>query len=70
VEFDVTPIALVAFVFLVNVSNPVEGLDLHQVRGIFSGTIRDWRDFGGTPNRSSRISGTRPPGARCSWSAS
>jgi phosphate transport system substrate-binding protein len=47
VTFDIAPIALDAFVFLVNASNPVKGLDLEQVRGIFTGTIRDWSGVGG-----------------------
>jgi len=47
VEFKITPIALDAFVFLVNAANPVEGLDLGQVRDIFSGAITDWAEVGG-----------------------
>lgn len=48
VEFDITPIALDAFVFLVNASNPVQGLDLDQVRDIFAGNLTVWAEVGGS----------------------
>ena len=47
VEFEIAPIALDAFVFLVNAANPVEGLGLGEVRDIFSGAITDWAEVGG-----------------------
>lgn len=36
-------------VFAVNRANPITGLSTDQLRGIFSGTIRDWAAVGGTP---------------------
>ena len=36
-------------VLIVHPANPVTGLSQDQLRGIFGGTIRDWRDVGGTP---------------------
>lgn len=47
VEFDVRPFALDAFVFLVNVQNPVENLGIENVRGIYTGKIKDWSALGG-----------------------
>jgi phosphate transport system substrate-binding protein len=44
-----TPIAREAFVFLVNAQNPVTGLSLEQIRGIYGGKISDWREVGGAP---------------------
>ena len=47
IEFEYTPIALEAFVFLVNEENPVEGLTQDQIRAIYSGQVTDWTDFTG-----------------------
>ena len=48
VGFDVSPIALDALVFVVNVANPIEGLTMNQVRDIFGppGT-KSWNALGG-----------------------
>jgi phosphate transport system substrate-binding protein len=43
----VTPIALDAFVFLVNEANPVESLSLEQLRDIYQGKITNWSEVGG-----------------------
>lgn len=42
-----TPIGREAFVFFVNSENPVEGLSLEQVRGIYSGALTNWSQVGG-----------------------
>ena len=47
VELEITPIALDAFVFLVNETNIVDALDLDQVRAIFNGSVTNWSDLGG-----------------------
>jgi phosphate transport system substrate-binding protein len=47
VGLEVEAVALDAFVFLVNDANPVEGLTVDQVRGIYSGQITDWSQVGG-----------------------
>lgn len=47
VAFDARPIALDAFVFLVNPQNPVTTLTLDQIRGIYSGQITHWKQVGG-----------------------
>ena len=41
------PVALDAFVFLLNPGNPVETLTIEQIRGIYSGRIVNWREVGG-----------------------
>jgi ABC-type phosphate transport system substrate-binding protein len=47
ITLDVRPFALDAFVFLVNVKNPVRSLSVAQLRGIFTGRTRLWRALGG-----------------------
>lgn len=47
VQLDITPIGREAFVFFVHTDNPVTGLTLDQVRGIYSGQITSWRAVGG-----------------------
>ena len=47
IELEIIPVGFDAFVFLVNATNPVAGLDLDQVRGIFSGAISNWAGVGG-----------------------
>ena len=46
-ELHMTPIGREAFVFFVNRWNPVSGLTLDQIRGIYSGEITSWRQAGG-----------------------
>lgn len=48
VELVVTPICLDAFVFIVNVDNPVESLTIAQIQGIFAGEITNWAQVGGS----------------------
>lgn len=47
VKLDVRPVALDAFVFLVNKANPVKSLTLDQIRAIYSGRTTNWLSFGG-----------------------
>ena len=44
---DVREIGLDALVFIVNADNPVNSLTADQVRGIYSGTITNWKQVGG-----------------------
>jgi phosphate transport system substrate-binding protein len=46
-EFKMTPIGKDAFVFFVNKNNPVNNITSSQIRSIYSGTVRNWRDIGG-----------------------
>ena len=48
VELIYVPIGLEAFVFFVNADNPVDSLTVDEVRSIYSGEIRNWRQVGGT----------------------
>ena len=50
VELVYEPIGLEAFVFFVNGQNPVDDLSVAQVRDIYGGKIRNWKDAGG-PDR-------------------
>ena len=47
VELHMTPIGREAFVFFVNSENPVEGLTVEQIQGIYTGEIRNWKELGG-----------------------
>jgi phosphate transport system substrate-binding protein len=47
VQLDVRPIALDAFVFLLNGRNPVSSLTIERIRDIYSGRIVNWHDVGG-----------------------
>ena len=46
-SLTLTPVGREAFVFFVNAGNPVSGLTGGQLRGIYSGTIGNWREVGG-----------------------
>ncbi|NHN31764.1 PstS family phosphate ABC transporter substrate-binding protein [Paenibacillus agricola] len=46
-ELKLTPIGREAFVFFVQVGNPVTGLSTKQIQGIYSGAITNWRELGG-----------------------
>lgn len=47
VKFDLHPVALDAFVFLVHADNPVQSLTLDQIRDIYTGKITNWSEVGG-----------------------
>jgi phosphate transport system substrate-binding protein len=42
-----TPIALDAFIFIINQENPVQSLTIKQVQDIYTGGITNWRQVGG-----------------------
>ena len=46
-EVILTPIGKEGFVFFVNDANPVDGLTTEQIKGIYSGKIKNWRKVGG-----------------------
>ena len=46
VELEFVPIGLEAFVFIVNVNNPVNDLTVDQIKGIYSGKITNWKKVG------------------------
>ena len=45
-----TPVALDAFIFVTNKSNPVKSLTITQAQDIYTGKIRNWKDVGGNDN--------------------
>ncbi len=46
VVLDPQPVALDAFVFLVNVQNPIENLSVETIRQIYTGEITTWAELG------------------------
>ena len=46
-EWEMTPIATDALVFLVNEDNPVDSLTAEQVQKIYTGEITNWKEVGG-----------------------
>ena len=51
VQLHLTPIGREAFVFFVNSENPVEGLTVEEIQGIYTGEITNWRELGGKHQR-------------------
>ncbi len=47
VELVYVPIGLEGFVFFVNEKNPVDNLTVEQIRKIYSGEYKNWKDVGG-----------------------
>ncbi len=41
-----TPIAMDAFIFIVNARNPVKGLTTKNIQDIYTGKVRSWEEFG------------------------
>ena len=46
--FKYTQIGTEAFVFFVHKDNPVDSLTVEQIKGIYSGKIKNWSEVGGT----------------------
>ena len=46
-EWDKTPFATDAFVFVVNENNPVDSITIQQARDIYTGRITNWKELGG-----------------------
>jgi len=46
-QLHLTPIGREAFVFFVNSKNPVSGLTVEEIQGIYSGRITNWKEVGG-----------------------
>ncbi|RYF89018.1 MAG: hypothetical protein EOO00_10460 [Chitinophagaceae bacterium] len=42
-----TPVALDAFVFVINTDNPVKSLTVAQVKDIYTGKMKNWKEAGG-----------------------
>lgn len=50
-ELHTTPIGKEAFVFFVNSENPVRGLTVEEIQGIYTGEITNWKELGGKNQR-------------------
>ncbi|MCQ2529517.1 MAG: substrate-binding domain-containing protein [Saccharofermentans sp.] len=61
VDLVMVPIGREAFVFFVNENNPVDNLTLDEIRGIYSGKIRNWSEVGGSNDLITPL--TRNPGS-------
>lgn len=48
ITLTTTPIALDAFVFIVNINNPVHSLTVKEIQDIYTGNITFWNEVGGT----------------------
>ena len=46
-DLVITPVAKEGFVFIVHEDNPIESLTQEQIKGIFSGKIKNWKEVGG-----------------------
>lgn len=46
-KLELTPIGREAFVFFVNQKNPVDSLELDQIRDIYAGKVTNWKEVGG-----------------------
>ena len=42
-----TPVALDAFIFIVNPNNPIKSLSVKQIQDIYTGKITNWKEVGG-----------------------
>ncbi len=47
VELEFVPVGLEAFVFFVNKNNPVDNLTAEQIRDIYGGVYKNWKEVGG-----------------------
>jgi len=68
-EKEFTPIVIArdGLAIVVNPANPVKDLTIDQIRGLFSGTISDWKDVGGTPGPVRMITREEGSGTRESF---
>jgi phosphate transport system substrate-binding protein len=51
VDLVAKPVALDAFVFILNVNNPIENLTIEQIKAIYTGEIKNWSDAGGEASK-------------------
>ncbi len=51
IELVMKPVCFDAFVFITHKDNPVESLTVQQVKDIYSGKIKNWKDVGGNDEK-------------------
>ncbi len=51
IELILEPVCYDAFVFITHKDNPVESLTVQQVKDIYSGKIKNWKDLGGNDEK-------------------
>ncbi|MBQ7117560.1 MAG: substrate-binding domain-containing protein [Clostridia bacterium] len=51
IELVLRPVCYDAFVFITHKDNPVESLTVQQVKDIYSGKIKNWKDVGGNDEK-------------------
>lgn len=64
---DAVIVARDGIALVVHPSNPVTGLSLEQIRGIYGGTIRNWKDVGGEDRPMTVVSREAGSGTRSSF---
>ncbi len=47
IELEIVPITKEAFVFVINPDNTVDTLTQEQIRKIYTGEIKNWKELGG-----------------------
>ena len=48
ITLNTTPVALDAFVFIININNPINSLTEKEIQDIYTGNITHWNEVGGT----------------------
>jgi phosphate transport system substrate-binding protein len=66
-ELAATPVARDGIAVVVNPANKVVGLTMAQIRGIFNGTIRNWKEVGGANAPITVVSREAGSGTRSSF---
>jgi phosphate transport system substrate-binding protein len=68
-EDALTPIVIAhdAIAVVVNPSNPISGITVEQLKGVFSGQIKNWSDLGGAPGQISVVSREEGSGTRSAF---
>lgn len=66
-ELQPVTVAKDGIVIVVHPSNPLSGLTLEQIRGLFSGTIGNWKDLGGPDASVTVVSREAGSGTRSSF---
>ncbi len=64
IEFEIHPVALDAFVFLLNNDNIVKNLSLQEIRDIYTGKITNWKQVGGADQKINAYQRNRNSGSQ------